>query len=242
VCSTAASLLTAWEAGAVEAAVDRAPTLLRSLGRLPPGTAVERLTVGQCDVALLALRRELFGERLEAVATCPECGTEVELDLSISVFEDALLAAEPRPTTLLHDGFRITYRPPLNEDLSALVGREELDATAELLSRCVLDASGPDGARRTPAELPASLGDVLLDAMADSDPGASIELAVTCVCGHRWRDELDIRTMLWADLTDWLGRTLAEVHQLAREYGWSEEEILSLPAWRRRWYLEAAAL
>ena len=239
---TSASLLTAWEAGAVEPAVDRAPSLLQSLGRLPPGTAVERLTVGQCDVALLALRRELFGDHLEAVATCPECAAELELDLSISVFERGLLQVDPRPTTLSHDGFRVEYRLPLNEDLSALVGREQADAAAELVRRCVLDASGPDGVERNPAELPASLCDAVLDAMADSDPGASLELTVSCVCGHRWRDELDIRTMLWTDLTDWLGRTLAEVHHLAREYGWSEGEILSMPAWRRRWYLEAVGL
>jgi hypothetical protein len=236
---TAASLLSAWEGGAVEAPVDRAPSLLRSLGRLPPSTAVERLTVGQCDVALLALRREMFGDRLEAVATCPECGTEVELDLSIAVFEHGLRAVEPRPRALAHAGFRIEYRLPLNEDLSALVGRDEEDAAAELIRRCVLAASGPDGA---PAELPASFAVAVLDAMADSDPGASVELTVNCVCGHGWRDELDIRTILWTDLTDWLGRTLTEVHHLACEYGWSEAEILSLPAWRRRWYLEAAEL
>ena len=46
--------------------------------------------------------------------------------------------------------------------------------------------------------------------------------------------------MVWSDLTDWVGRTLTEVHQLARAYGWSEAEILAMSGWRRRWYLEAA--
>lgn len=239
---TAAVLLTAWEAGAAEAPVDRSPSLLRSLGLLPPGSAIERLTVGQCDVSLLGLRRELFGDRLEAVATCPECNTEVELEVSISALEDGLRAVERRPAELQQDGFAVSYRLPLNEDLSALARQADVDGITELLSRCVLDAHGPHGDAVPAGELPEVVGEAVLGAMADSDPGASVELAVTCICGHEWLDELDIRTIVWADLTDWVGRTLAAVHALARYYGWSETEILSMPAWRRRWYMEAAGL
>lgn len=239
---TPAALLTAWEAGAVEAPVDRAPSLLRSLGRLATGASVARMTVGQCDLSLFGLRRELFGDRFEAVATCPRCSTEVELELSIAALEQGLRAASPRPTTFDRDGLRVDYRLPLNEDLSSLAGLDEADAIAELLWRCVLDASDSDGDPLEPAQLPAAIGDAVLEAMADSDPGASVELAVTCPCGHGWSDELDIRTIVWSDLTDWLGRTLAEVHHLAHEYGWSEAEILAIPPWRRRWYLEAAGL
>jgi hypothetical protein len=242
VAPAAAVLLTAWEAGAAEAPVDRSPSLLRSLGRLPAGSAVERLTVGQCDVSLFGLRRELFGDRLEAVATCPECHTEVELEVSVSALEHGLHASEPRPMELEQDGFAVNYRLPLNEDLSALARHTDADGITELLRRCVLDARGPHGAAVPAGELPDVVGEALLGAMADSDPGASVELAVTCICGHEWLDELDIRTIIWADLTDWVGRTLAAVHALARYYGWSEAEILSMPAWRRRWYMEAAGL
>ena len=66
--------------------------------------------------------------------------------------------------------------------------------------------------------------------------GASL---VRCPCGSEWVDELDIRTVVWSDLTEWVGRTLTEVHQLAQAYGWSEAEILAMSGWRRRWYLEA---
>ena len=76
--------------------------------------------------------------------------------------------------------------------------------------------------------------------MAEGDPGAQVELEVRCPCGDSWVDELDIRSVVWADLTDWVGRTLGEVQQLAMAYGWSESDILAMAPWRRRWYLEAA--
>ncbi|MGO9788184.1 MAG: hypothetical protein ACLP8S_01285 [Solirubrobacteraceae bacterium] len=239
---TAAVLLTAWEAGAAEAPVDRSPSLLRSLGLLPPGATVERLTVGQCDICLLRLRREMFGDRLEAVATCPQCNIEVELAMSVSALEHGLRASEPRPAAVERDGFAVSYRLPLNEDLSALARRADVDRFAELLRRCVLDARGPHGEAVHADELPDALSEAIVEAMAESDPGASVELAVTCECGHEWLEELDIRTLFWADLTDWVGRLLTDVQALARYYGWSEAELLSMPAWRRRWYMEAAGL
>jgi hypothetical protein len=239
---TAAALLTAWEAGAAEAPVDRAPSLLRSLSRVSPGTSVERLSVGECDLSLFGLRREMFGDHLEAVATCPACETEVDVPLSISALEHGLRGAVPHPPGIEQDGFTVSFRPPCNDDLSALARHGASERLTELLCRCVIDARGPDGDPLAAEELPPAIGDAVAEAMAASDPGASVDLAITCPCGHAWLDELDIRTVIWADLTEWVGRTLAEVHHLAGEYGWSEAEILSLPAWRRRWYLEAAGL
>jgi len=243
--STAAALLAAWETGAVEAPVDQAPSLLRTLELLAPGVSVEQLAVGDCDASLYRLRRELFGDLVEAVAICAQCGEEVELEVSISELEQGLTAPEAPPPALELDGYTISYRLPLNEDLSALAARGAQDdaaGVAELIRRCVVSVRGPDGAAVPPGSLRTDVGGALADAMAASDPGASVELAVTCPCGHAWVDELDIRLILWTDLTDWVGRTLTEVHHLAGSYGWSEAEILTLPAWRRRWYLEAVGL
>jgi hypothetical protein len=237
---SAIALLQAWEAGAAQAPLARCPSLLHSLADLPPDRPVAELAVGQCDRQLFALRGAIFGDELEAVATCPACGAEVELAVSLSALHPAG-AEPPAPRIELQaDGYTIACRPVRNTDLEALddVGREP--GVADLLARCVLDARAPDGRTVAAPELPAAVGRAVLDALATSDPGAQTTLAIRCPCGGEWDAELDIRSLLWTELTDWVSRTLTEVHQLASTYGWSERDILAMSGWRRRWYLEAA--
>ena len=237
---TAAALLAAWEVGAAAAPIDRAPSLLRSLGAVPSDLSVERLTVGQCDARLFALRREMFGDTLDAVSTCPACATEVQMAVPLDRLQPQP-AERPAPTiTLSHDGYSVTCRIPLNEDLRALAQRGEDARVEDLLDRCVVQARGADGRALAAGELPYEIAGIVVDALAANDPGAQTAIAVRCPCGAEWADELDIRSITWADLTAWVGRTLTEVHQLAHAYGWSEADILAMSATRRRWYLEAA--
>jgi hypothetical protein len=137
------------------------------------------------------------------------------------------------------DGYTLRCRIPCNDDLGSLANCGGDVTLRDLLERCVLEASSPEGAAVAPHELPETTVESIAEALAESDPGARTVLRVHCPCGSEWADELDIRVVLWTDLTEWVGRTLTEVHQLARAYGWSEADILSMNGWRRRWYLEA---
>jgi hypothetical protein len=237
---TAAILLRAWECGAAEAPLDRAPSLLHSLGAMAESVQTGELTVGQCDARLFELRRVLFGETLEVVATCPACQTEVELTVALGQLQPPVREGPVSPVTVHADGYALLCRIPQNEDLQALAHQYQEVTLRDLLERCVLEVNSPS----EPAALPPGLSEAavatIIEALADSDPGACTALRVCCPCGSEWSDELDIRTVLWNDLTEWVGRTLAEVHHLARVYGWSEAEILTMSGWRRRWYLEAA--
>lgn len=240
VAPTSAALLAAWEEGASGAHVDRAPSLLRSLRAVAPEVDPDYLSVGQCDARLFRLRRAVFGDLFEAVATCPACGEEVELELSLADMQPAEIDGELPTGALAADGFQIAYRLPRNEDLRAIAARGAAAGAGDLLERCVVDARAPGGEAAPVRELPPAIAESVLEAMAESDPGAHLELEIRCPCGERWVDELDIRRIVWADLTDWVGRTLTEVQQLATAYGWSETEILAMAPWRRRWYLAAA--
>jgi hypothetical protein len=237
---TAAALLRAWESGTAAAPLDRAPSLLHSLGAVAAGVPTGELTVGQCDAKLFELRRAMFGEMLEVVATCPACQTDMELTVALSDLQPPVREGPVAPLTVQADGYTLRCRIPRNEDLRALAHRGGEATPRDLLERCVLEASSADGRPVDLDELPEATVEATVGALAESDPGAQTALRVRCPCGSEWVDELDIRTMLWSDLTDWVGRTLTEVHQLARAYGWSETEILAMSGWRRRWYLEAA--
>ena len=237
---TAAALLRAWESGAAAAPLDRAPSLLHSLGAIASSVQTSELTVGQCDARLFELRRTIFGERLEAIARCSACQTDVELTITLSALQPPIRDGSAAPVTVRADGYSVLCRIPSNEDLRVLAAREGAVTLRDLLGRCAIEASSPTGQPVQPDELPDAVVEAAVTALAESDPGAQTALRVRCPCGSEWVSELDIRAVLWSDLTDWVGRTLTEVHQLARSYGWSEAEILTMSGWRRRWYLEAA--
>jgi hypothetical protein len=240
--TSAAMLLKAWESGATAAPLDRAPSLLHSLGIVPGSVLADELTIGQCDARLFELRREIFGETLEVVATCPTCQTDIELALVLGQLQPPVREGPVPPLTLQADGYTLRCRTPRNDDLRALADCGEDVTLHDLLERCVLEANSPDGIAVMPRELPEATAESIAEALAESDPGARTVLRVHCPCGDDWADEFDIRAVLWTDLTEWVGRTLTEVHQLARAYGWSEAEILAINGWRRRWYLEAIGL
>ncbi len=72
---------------------------LTRLGPLPEVTpdAVRSLDVGDREALLLHLRRLTFGEHLQCILTCPECGEKMDLELNIS---DLLVpACSPRKAT-----------------------------------------------------------------------------------------------------------------------------------------------
>ncbi len=237
---TAAALVAAWESGAALPPTDRAPALLHALDFTPRSRSVDRLTVGQCDAELFRLRRSLFGSEIDALATCPTCHAEVELLISLDDIQPPCpVAGEAQVQTIETHGYRVASRSPTNADLRRLAELGAGVRARDLLGLCLVEAHDPAGAVVGPNDLPDAAADAILDALASGDPGASVPLGVRCPCGVEWVDELDIRAIVWSDLTDWIGHVLSDVHQLARAYGWSEADILAMSPWRRRWYLEA---
>ena len=120
--ATAARLLQAWESGTAVAPLDRSPSLLSSLGAIAAGERTDDLTVGQCDARLFELRRALFGEMLEVVATCPACQTAVELTVALGELQPPVREGLPAPVTVQADGYTLLCQIPRNRDLRAWAG------------------------------------------------------------------------------------------------------------------------
>ena len=113
------------------------------------------------------------------------------------------------------------------------------------------DPIGPEarslGALRQPQddkarELPDETIEAISRAMLEADPQAEIILQLTCpACAHEWNLLFDIADFFWTELSVQAQRLLREIDTLARVYGWTEREILNLPAQRRQTYLELVA-
>ena len=243
-----ATLLLAWERGYGRAPFEQALVLL---GIAFPNTTADELmnlSIGKRDAALLTLRKRLFGERLESLATCPECSETLELSFSV---EDITVNAASSPElpnspesprskefhSVELDGLHIDFRPPTGRDLLLLTRIAPDDRGNQLLRQCVSRVQSDEQAIEL-SELPSHTRSAISQAIADSDPQANIQLALSCIgCGHQWSPAFDIVGFLWAELNVWCQRLLAEIHVLAKAYGWSESGILALSRWRRQVYL-----
>lgn len=234
----ATSLLTAWERGVSQHPVQRAVTLLALAWPQRSVDEWSRASIGERDRQLFQLREELFGSTLEAIASCPKCGERLELAFSTNdlLTRTGETSASREPMCLKSGNYEVNYRLPTSADLLAVADNPG-QARELLLERCI-EARNDDVVIRASA-LPDALVKELGEKMADADPQAEVQIALDCsACSHHWATVFDILSYLWGEIEDWAHRLLRDVHSLASAYGWSERDILSMSATRRRLYLE----
>jgi hypothetical protein len=223
-------VLAAWGAATGAPPVVRAVAVAARAA--PERAAVRDWTIGRRDGLLLDVHAAVFGSAIDLVTACPECGEALELTLAVddvrSPYGDAGAKHEVVDAA---SGTRVVFRLPSSADLLAVAAIEDIAAARlALAQRCVV---------RGEAALPETAVAALAARVAELDPQADIELALVCAeCGHGWTVPFDVADHVWRRI-DARARTLvAEVAALAGAFGWTEPEILGLPAGRRRLYLE----
>ncbi|MFI8829897.1 hypothetical protein ACIGPN_02550 [Streptomyces afghaniensis] len=237
----AAEFLATWETG-----LDRAPAgralLLHGAARPDLGgdrEALLALPVGEREADLFALRRALFGERMQVRLECAACGADMEFELDAGEFARTLADRGDPLVRVAEDGWEVEFRVPAVADLTAAA--RDADPRRALLARCVVTAVR-DGQPVSADALPVAVQRRIAEAARAADPGGDVTLNVACPeCGEGTRAELDIASYLWTELDAWARDLLLDVHLLATAYGWSEPEILALSPLRRRYYLELCA-
>jgi hypothetical protein len=127
------------------------------------------------------------------------------------------------------DGEEVAFRLPTSADLLALSGLHPEAARRLLLARCL----EPGSVEPSP-EVVAAVEAV----MEEVAPAGAIDLSLVCPdCGVATVVALDVPGLLWAEVEVCALSLLDDVHVLAREYGWTESEVLALSPQRRAAYL-----
>jgi hypothetical protein len=216
---------------------ERAIAAIAALTDAPPADA-ERLALRSCDGQLLELYRERYGPELRAVSACPECGAVLELQFAV----DDLLDAAPEPVrgelTLTSGEYELELRLPTVADVTRARSAGELERAAATLAEACLSACLRDGLEVSPDAVPPALLDEAQRRLQRFDlAGEPLEL--NCLdCATQWNAVLDVPALVLAELDAEGRRLLADVHLLARAYGWSEGDVVALPPARRRRYVE----
>jgi hypothetical protein len=238
-------VLSAWSEAWGGSSLDRAIALLASPLSGSPRRDLEAAPLGVRDRWLLDLRARAFGPRIQAVAACPRCGEDINLDFGV---DEIRVDAEPSPRGTYGaeqsfetkvGGYRLDIRLPTTADLRAVaISASEQEGRLALVSRCVIQAR-LDGETVPLSDLPEPVVAEVARVVEARDPQADVRLQTTCpACGETWGAEFDIASFLWEEIAARARRVLGEVHVLARAYGWSEADILALPEARRHAYLD----
>ncbi|WP_406404264.1 hypothetical protein OH805_33425 [Streptomyces sp. NBC_00879] len=240
-----AELLATWEAGLAQHDSGRS-LLLHRAARPGAGTdALLSMPVGEREADLFALRRALFGERMQVRVECAACGEAMEFDLDATLFGSRTRTPDG-PLRVEEGEWAIEFRLPTVADLAAAGAVPDPDEARRLLmARCTVSALRNGEAvvaDRLAALLPEGVQRRLAELAEQADPAADVTLNVACPeCGEATPAELDITSYLWTELDTWARDLMLDVHLLATAYGWSEPAILALSPLRRRYYLELCA-
>jgi hypothetical protein len=237
---SAESRIEVWESTAGAHPIDQAIAILRAA---LPGWGAEELAhlpLGERDTLLLAIRQATIGDRLDTVYSCPSCSETLELEVSCSTLLSGCNPAS-EPWEVVIAGYRLQLRPLDSVDAAAAAASDTAAAAAAVLLERAVVTADHGGNVVAAADLPASVVDGVSESLAEHDPAAEFLLACVCpACGHSWAELLDVAPFIAAELTASGRRVLSDIDVIARAYGWSEGEILSLGEARRRTYAELA--
>ena len=232
---SAEKILDVWEAGRQQHELDRALTLLSAAY---PGVSRDELadlTIGERDARLLRLREAVLGTRAAGISECPTCGQRVEFPLDTrTLAETGEFSETPREIEV--NGTCVRFCLPTSRDLAdAVTAPNQSSGVRQLIERCVIEPLLSE-------ELSDQVVEALSHAILKADPQAEIIISLGCPnCEKRLELLFDIAHFFWNEIAAQAQRLVYEIHALARAYGWTEREILSLPAQRRQTYLEMLA-
>lgn len=233
-----ATLLDVWERTVTLERPWRELALLAAACDEPP-ERLARLSIGERDRLLLAVRERTFGSRIDCETSCGWCQARLELSIDTAELSVARRPVDDADLELADSGFTVRFRLPDSSDVAAC--RDVPGNAAEhLLGRCVEVVDPPD-ASASVSTLPSRVRDAVAARIAALDPQAEMLLDLECPeCARRSQATFDPAAYLLAEVEARAARLLREVDVLARAYGWREADVLALGPARRRRYLELA--
>jgi hypothetical protein len=191
------------------------------------------LPVGDFVALVLELRRLTFGDLMQCLITCPVCKQEMAANIPTARLIQKPLTAETKNFEKKIRGFTLKLRPITCADLtcSAESKRSPLE---QLARRCILEC-----VPAIPETLDSQFLAEISAELAELDPQADILLYLECPnCSHKFQAPFYPEDFFLREIDAKKAQLEGEVHWLAFNYHWSENEILALPLSKRRRYVD----
>lgn len=209
-------------------------------GEVPAPGALRQLDVGSRVDGLLRIVREGGLEVLTVELSCasPSCDQRVEVECSIEGLCELNRAAREANRCVVTVGdHKLELRRPTSADLEEWSSAEATEAPA-IWDTIVSTLTVGGTAALEVGPLTEAMRGAIDEAMQGFDPLLSLRIEVQCpACGATEFHEVDLQEEVLAFLASVQTALTRDVHRLARDYHWSERDILSMPSSRRARYL-----
>jgi hypothetical protein len=220
--------------GADEMTVENADTknlltLLESL--MQPCATDNKLHAAQIvtadrDRLLASLYVSIYGNKVESTVNCTACNQKFDLDFSLY---ELLRHYEPAADVSNNGQYQlepgIRFRLPNGEDEIFINGFTQAEAERQLLERCLLEGNVETDNKKVQLK------------MAELAPVLSMQMQVNCPeCGNEQQVQFDMQSFFLTKLKQERPELMREIHCIASQYHWSQQEILNLPRNLRKQY------
>lgn len=229
-------LLTFWEVGLTKPLIERSLLLVSLSHTAHDLSQIAAMPIGERDAHLLELREELFGPVLNNTTNCPQCKQKMEWEMTVDELKVLPSPAIQLDNSLEYDGNLIRFRLPNSTDIMEVTALGKgISKEEALLRKCIEQGSLPPPLSH---EMPEALKYALVHKMEACDPQSDITMAISCPeCGYTWNMTFDIMSYLWAEIDEWATNLIQDVYVLAKNFGWSENDILEMGSFRRNLYI-----
>ncbi|MCX6243079.1 MAG: hypothetical protein NTU98_00090 [Bacteroidetes bacterium] len=198
--------------------------------QLLPRSAI--LAVPDRDRVLMAVYFNTYGNTVRSTVICSSCKKNYDVSFSLEEwYRELQKPAERKPNGKGTEyPFKtprgVKFRLPTGEDEMEVVSMEPGQAEAEMLRRCI-----PEGTLKYNS-------DQLQKSMQEVAPLADAEIEANCPeCSVSQILHFNLQQYMLSSLMKEKDNLAAEVHLLARFYGWGLNEILELPRSSRKSYV-----
>jgi hypothetical protein len=197
------------------------------------------IPVGKRIECLLTLATSWESSNMSVYPRCLNRTCQQQMDISISLQELVNLQHRPddRDNLMVQVGDRTLHiRNPTGRDQLDWLKKsfQYEDAAVEAMVRTLV----LDNGALNQEDLPAEWIQTIDSAMEEFNPLINFNILVHCpYCQNENQYEIDLEEITLRKLRKDQQNLFEVVHSLASHYHWSEEQIFSIPSWRRSHYL-----
>ncbi|MEA3479568.1 MAG: hypothetical protein U9R60_15400 [Bacteroidota bacterium] len=211
-------------------------------GETPEKAFFWDLTIGKRIECVLAIVMSGRASRLPIHLRCLNQTCQEPMEIEFSLEEMAALqyrSDDAYPFVIQIDSRNLQFRKPTGSDqLEWLKGSfPDEDAAIKRMIQTLLcndEKAGSDHEFLIPDEWVKTID----EAMAEIDPLVNFSLTIYCPhCDEDGLYTINLEESLLHELHKAQKNLIATIHRLAAHYHWSEQQVLSIPPWRRFHYL-----